>query len=192
MASKKFKLQGILGYNRLDPENPDMGYEGAHEPHGATMLVIDLDQENTDKLARAGSIKQPKPSEENPGMFRVKLERPMKGPFRQAGGPIKVKDADGEPWDFDDGPLIGSGTTAEVMVEVYPTRMKGRNGTRPISLKILELVEYERPDDDEDELEDEPAVQPRSVKETSPGRHKVVKGKPKVPASDIEDDDLPF
>lgn len=59
--------------------------------------------------------------------------------------------------------LIGNGSTCEIEVEVYPTKMFG-NGTRLESIRIIDLIEYVRPEEPDDEPEPEPEPEVKTVK----------------------------
>lgn len=56
--------------------------------------------------------------------------------------------------------MIGNGSEVELTVEVYPTRNFG-NGQRLISVKIIDLIEYD-PDNEAPEEEDEPKATVKS------------------------------
>src|SRR5690606_23757358 len=65
--------------------------------------------------------------------------------------------------------LIGNGSLVEVTLEVYPTKRFG-NGTRLQSVKIIDLIEYVRPDEidesevvEDDEIPFEPETPSKKV-----------------------------
>lgn len=177
MAKQKVvKIQGIAQWAKVFEENRDMeGFEGVYEEvDGAYTIDIFLDEENEAKLQRAGSAKQPKkPSESDYDAEGNKYHfvRKHEGPFAEAGGPPKVLHADGTVWDFDEDGTIGNGSTVELTLVVYPTKIPskklpkdqwrdGVNGTRLEKVKVLEHVEYV-PDDEEEE--EEPKVSKKTA-----------------------------
>jgi hypothetical protein len=70
-----------------------------------------------------------------------------------------VVKADGSEWDYDVDGTIGNGSTVEVIVSVYDTKMKSIVGTRLDKVKVLKLVKY-IPPDDVDIMEAPPESQP--------------------------------
>jgi hypothetical protein len=130
MATRKVKLTGIAEWAKVFPQNRDMkGYEGAYEDY------------NMEALKASRSIKRGSPDPEGRGT-KVKFVRKFDtGRDWDSGAPV-VKKSDDSNWDFDiDGP-IGNGSTVEVLLSVYDTRMKNIVGTRLDMVKVVDHVEY--------------------------------------------------
>jgi len=130
MATRKVKLTGIAEWAKVFPQNRDMkGYEGAYE------------DDNMEALKASRSIKRGSPDPEGRGT-KVKFVRKFDtGRDWDSGAPV-VKKSDDSNWDFDiDGP-IGNGSTVEVLLSVYDTRMKNIVGTRLDMVKVVDHVEY--------------------------------------------------
>jgi hypothetical protein len=64
-----------------------------------------------------------------------------------SGAPVVAKE-DGTLWDYDTDGTIGNGSTVEVLLSVYDTRMKSIVGTRLDKVIVLDHVEYIPPQDD--------------------------------------------
>jgi hypothetical protein len=143
MATRKVKLTGIAEWAKVFPQNRDMkGYEGAYEDcNGACTIDVILDDDNMEALKASRSIKRGSPDPEGRGT-KVKFVRKFDtGRDWDSGAPV-VKKSDDSNWDFDiDGP-IGNGSTVEVLLSVYDTRMKNIVGTRLDMVKVVDHVEY--------------------------------------------------
>ena len=61
---------------------------------------------------------------------------------------VLVTKEDGTLWDYDTDGTIGNGSTVEVLLSVYDTRMKSIVGTRLDKVIVLDHVEYIPPQDD--------------------------------------------
>lgn len=186
MPSKKFKVTGIAYWVKIDPDNLDMGYQGAWEPDGRSSLNLDLTKEEFAKLKKAGTSKQGKVSPDDPDLIRVSLDRPFVSPdwdeANKFGGLPKIVFKDGEAYDADTDPAIGNESEVTVIGTCYTTRMAGRNGTRMDKIIINNLVEYD-PDNVDDDDDDE------EVQKKEPEK-KAKKQKP--PVSDDIEDEIPF
>jgi hypothetical protein len=143
MATRKVKLTGIAEWAKVFPQNRDMkGYEGAYEGcNGACTIDVILDSDNMEALKASRSIKRGTPDPEGRGT-KVKFVRKFDtGKDWDSGAPLVTK-SDDTSWDYDlDGP-IGNGSTVEVLLSVYDTRMKNIVGTRLDKVKVLDHVEY--------------------------------------------------
>ena len=144
-------VTGEANWAKIFEENRDMkgwcGPTGAargtyEDCDGAYTLDLVMDTDNASTLKMSGSMKEPKPED---GGLRVKLIRKHKGPFAAASGPPVVTHKDGTPWDIEKDGTIGNGSKVEVTVSVYSIKAYGTTGTRLESVRVLELVVYERP-----------------------------------------------
>ena len=140
----EYTLTGPVKWARVSEFNRDMdGYECSFRGFdGAHTLEVGQDMGDFQSLKAAGFSGQPKMHEE--GIY-VKLKR--KHTDQYGGGAPVVVDADGKPWDTEEMGLIGNGSIVEVDIELYPTRMA--NGSRLKKVKVIDLVKYERPEEDQ-------------------------------------------
>tara|TARA_R110000823_G_scaffold233637_1_gene360004 strand:- start:67 stop:567 length:501 start_codon:yes stop_codon:yes gene_type:complete len=148
MATRKIKLTGISEWAKVFPENRDMmGFEGIFATcNGACTIDVILDDQNMSMLKASRSIKRGSPDKEGRGT-RVKFIRKFEENY--GGGAPRVTNSDGAVWDYNtDGP-IGNGSTVEVNLTVYDTKMKNIVGTRLESVHVLEHNKY-IPDMDEE------------------------------------------
>jgi len=148
MATRKIKLTGIAEWAKVFAENRDMlGFEEAYVGcDGACTINLILDEANMALLKASKSMKRGKPDPEGRGTM-VNIIRKFNTGYAWQGGPPEVVKADGKPWDYDIDGTIGNGSTVEVIVTVYDTKMKSIVGTRLDKVKVLKLIEYV-PDDD--------------------------------------------
>lgn len=137
-------VEGIAMYPRLYENNRDM-HEGFYgDCEGAYTVDVILDKENLDALSASGSRLKPRITDEG---LSIKFKRKHKHPSIPAlGGAPVIKDAEGELWD--NSKLIGNGSKVKVAFEVYETKMG--KGTRMMGVQVLDLVEYERPEGDDE------------------------------------------
>lgn len=155
---KEITTTGPIEWARLSEGNRDLtGYGGAYEKtEGAYTVNQILSKDGMKALKESGSQKQPNQNRMIDGELVVKFVRPHKvlkkdgAEIPQAGGEPKVTDKDGNPWTEDMG-TIGNGTVAEVTNLV--TSFTGSDGkqysrTSLISVKVLELVEYVKENED--------------------------------------------
>ena len=170
MATRKVILEGPIYWARVFPENRDLtGFEGAlKESGGQTIVDVDLDQENIEKLKRSKSMKKGKPSPDNDGMTRVRFSRKWQGNFddNSDGGAPKVNKPDGQPWDYDEDGPIGNGSIAKVILNVYDTSRDRIVGTRLEKIKVLDHKPY-NPNEDEEE-EETPKKETKKAKKSEP------------------------
>ena len=150
MATRKVKLTGIAEWAKVFPQNRDMeGFDGAYrECNGACTIDLILDDENLATLKASRSMKRGVPDQMGRGT-KVKLVRKFDtGRDWDSGAPI-VKKSDGTDWDYDLDGTIGNGSTVEVLLSVYDTRMKSIVGTRLDKVTVIDHVEYISPQDDD-------------------------------------------
>ena len=134
MASTQLKLTGTAEWAKVYEGNRDMN-EAFHGPDGAYTIDVILDKENMDALAASGSRLGPKAAE---GGLKVKFKRlHTHASIPEFGGPPQVVNT--EMAEFTD--TIGNGSTVEVAVTVYDTKMG--KGTRLEGVRVIDLVEYE-------------------------------------------------
>lgn len=208
MATTKLTLKGKNYFSKILEGGPvEMGYQNNWQKTGGRYVAgIILDEENADKLERAGTRKKLKQLMEAQGrklvetdfykklkemnfpledtdLGLIKFDRPVhntKEGMEWTAGPPIVTDHNGVPWP--EGKLIGNGSILEVSVDVYETRNpdgEAIKGTRLTKVKVLDLVEYTRPEDSDGE----------APEENSTDNQKAV-GKPKTEES--LDDEIPF
>ena len=160
MATRRIKLTGIAEWAKVFPENRDMlGFEEAYiSCDGACTIDVIMDEANMSLLKAARSMKRGKADPEGRGTM-VRLVRKFDTGYAWASGPPDVVKADNSPWDYDIDGTIGNGSTVEVIVTVYDTKMKSIVGTRLDKVKVLKLVKY-IPPDDVDIMEAPPESQP--------------------------------
>jgi hypothetical protein len=125
-----------------------LGFDGAYQDcDGACTIDVILDDENMAKLTATGSMKRGTPDPEGRGK-KVRLVRKYNtGRDWDSGAPVVAKE-DGTLWDYDTDGTIGNGSTVEVLLSVYDTRMKSIVGTRLDKVIVLDHVEYIPPQDD--------------------------------------------
>lgn len=145
MASKTIYLTGTAEWAKVYENNRDMN-EGFHGPDGAYTIDLIMDKENMDELAATGSRLSSKADEAG---LRVKFKRKHTHPTIPAfgGAPQVVKgDTRDDTETFTS--IIGNGSTVEIAVTVYDTKMG--KGTRLEGVRVIDLVEYESPEDGEE------------------------------------------
>lgn len=159
--AKTYKFRGKAFWARV--------YEGNHDEFGGKefyKITVALDDESWALFNKSGLKLKPKEVSSDDDTLGITFRRDVhaktgvdkKGkPWSLGGGAPRVVDVDGD--EFDD--LIGNGSVVEVLVERYPSKI-GKWGHRLEAVKVIDHVQYEAPDDDEDE-EDE--VEEEPVKE---------------------------
>jgi hypothetical protein len=143
MATRKVKLTGIAEWAKVFPQNRDMkGFDGAYEDcNGACTIDVILDDDNMQALKASRSIKRGSPDPEGRGT-KVKFVRKYDtGRDWDSGAPAVVH-SDNSNWDLDTDGIIGNGSTVEVYLSVYDTKMKNIVGTRLDKVKVLDHVKY--------------------------------------------------
>ena len=153
-------------------------YEGNHDEYGGKefyKITVALDNESWSKFNQSGCQLKTKPVESDSDILGVTFKRdvhPKTGIDKKGkawslgGGAPRVVDADGD--ELTD--LIGNTSDVEVLVEIYTIDtgpLKGKKGHRLEAVKVLNLVKYEAPDDDDDTPESEPEVQEEAPKKKS-------------------------
>lgn len=157
---KEVTTVGPIEWAKIFEGNREMsGYEGVYEEcEGAYTVTQALTKDEFEKLKKAGSQKRPNQKRIMDGELVVKFERKHLVKTKngdiiaQAGGAPKVVGPDGKTWDVEVDGLIGNGSMAEVtnLITTFP----GQDG-KPISrtsltkVKITQLVQYVRPEQDE-------------------------------------------
>lgn len=143
MATRIVKLTGIGEWAKVFEDNRDMhGYDGVYEScDGACTIDVILDEDNLKKLKASRSIKRGKPDPEGRGHTIRFVRKFDGGQARNSGAPVVLK-SDNTPWSFDEDGFIGNGSTVEVTLSVYDTRMANIVGTRLDKVKVLEHIEY--------------------------------------------------
>lgn len=143
MATRKVKLTGIAEWARVFPQNRDMeGFDGAYRDcNGACTIDIILDDDNLATLKASRSMKRGVPDPQGRGT-KVKLVRKYDtGKDWDSGAPV-VKKLDGSDWDYNIDGTIGNGSTVEVTLSVYDTKMKSIVGTRLDVITVIDHIEY--------------------------------------------------
>jgi hypothetical protein len=158
-AYKEVTTTGAIEWAKIFEGNREMtGYEGAYEEcEGAYTVAQTLSKEEFEKLKKAGSQKKPIQKRLMEGELVVKFERKhlvktkSGDVIAQAGGAPKVLGPDGKLWDVETDGLIGNGSIAEVtnLITTFP----GQDGkiisrTSLVKVKIVEHVQYARPDEE--------------------------------------------
>ena len=159
MATRKIKLTGIAEWARVFETNRDMdGFDGVYRDHdGACTIDIIMDDDNLTTLKASRSMKKGTPDAEGRGT-KVKFIRKFNtGKDWDSGAPI-VQKSDGSTWDISSDGTIGNGSTVEVFLSVYDTKMKNIVGTRLDKVKVLDHVKYVS-DTSGDETSPPPAVE---------------------------------
>jgi len=157
---KEVTTIGPIEWAKIFEGNREMnGYEGAYEDcEGAYTVTQILTKDEYAKLQKAGSQKKPIQKRIMEGELAVKFERKhlvktkSGDVLEKAGGAPKVVGPDGKLWDVEVDGLIGNGSTAEVTNLI--TTFAGQDGkmisrTSLTKVKILEHLQYERPNQDE-------------------------------------------
>ena len=143
MATRKVKLTGTAEWAKVFEQNRDLkGFEGAYEAHdGACTIDLIMDDDNLAALKASRSMKRGTPDQMGRGT-KVKLVRKFDtGRDWDSGAPV-VKKSDGTDWDYDLDGTIGNGSTVEVVLSVYDTKMKSIVGTRLDAVTVLDHVQY--------------------------------------------------
>lgn len=157
---KEVTTVGPIEWAKIFEGNREMsGYEGAYDDcEGAYTVTQILTKDEFAKLQKAGSQKKPIQKRLMEGELAVKFERKhlVKAKsgdvIAQAGGAPKVLGPDGKTWDVETDGLIGNGSKAEITNLI--TTFAGQDGkmisrTSLTKIKILEHVQYVRPEQDE-------------------------------------------
>lgn len=160
-------------------------YEGNHDEYGGKefyKITVALDDESWVKFNKTGSGLKPKAVSSDDDTLGITFRRDVKGKsgikngkkWEIPGGPPQVVDADGD--EMTD--LIGNESLVEVAVDFYKVKngpMKGKKGHRLEGVKVLELVHYEAPDEDDESEDDVPFETEEEVKgpEKKPAKKKL-------------------
>jgi len=157
MATRRVKLTGIAEWAKVFTQNRDMlGFEEAYVScDGACTIDVILDEANMALLKASKSMKRGKADPQGRGTM-VRLVRKFDTGFDWASGPPVVLKPNGEAWDYDMDGTIGNGSTVEVILSVYDTKMKSIVGTRLDKVTVIKHLEYVSPDDDVQEVAPRP------------------------------------
>ncbi len=145
MATRKVKLTGIAEWARVFESNRDMdGFDGVYRDHdGACTIDLIMDDDNLAALKASRSMKRGTADAEGRGT-KVKFIRKFNtGKDWDSGAPI-VQKSDGSTWDISSDGTIGNGSTVEVLLSVYDTKMKSIVDTRLDAVTVLDHVQYVR------------------------------------------------
>lgn len=165
----------ILGDRALHPT-----YDG-----DARQWAFEFEPEDTEFLKEAGLLDRLKDKEDakNPdkGEFLV-LKKPELNRDGEKNEPIRVYDADGEPWPEDK--LIGNGSKADVKLRIVDWGRGKRKSIYTTAIRITDLVPY---------ISDEFAAMDEN--DEAPKKKKAAPKKKKAAAPEFDDDlndDVPF
>lgn len=194
ITNKKVVLEGIANWAKVFESNRDMeGYKGAYkDTNGRTTIELVLDDENAERLKRAGSMKRGRPVE---GGLSVKLDRKWESDKDWESGSPEILRADGNPWDVNEDGFIGNGSKVRVMAIVTDFPDRGVSSTRLEMIKVLEHVPYEGVDDQFRKDESGGVSAPKPNIDTTPKPKLTASAEvtPSPTASTKElDDEIPF
>jgi len=144
MGTRKVVIKGKGYWMKVFEQNRDLtGFNDALvDIGGQTVMDIDLEPSEVEKLKKAKFMSSGKPSPEGNGLTRMRLKR--KWTEQYAGGAPEVLKEDDTPWVYEaDGP-IGNGSTVAVIVDVYDTKAskQGIYGSRLSKIKVLKHIPY--------------------------------------------------
>lgn len=168
MATKKLTLKGTVAWARVQENNFD-DYRGAKN----WKICVFPDKETIKKYKDAGGQARLKYDDGEKsgieGQF-YQFKRPVEKDFGKGKGveaitPVKLT-FQGKA--FED--AVGNGSVCEIELELYDTQNFGK-GTRLVSVNVLDLIEYERPDTDSDDDDNPPfdVDEPKKVEDIEIG-----------------------
>ena len=185
-TTTNLELFGKIEWAKVFEENRDkVGYKrnerskGSYEDYdGACTVDMILDDENLDKLRKAGTAKDlDNKRNMTPDGYRVKFVRKFHiDGLPSLSGPPKVAHADGTPWDIDMDGLIGNGSVGVAYVHVYVPDDGEPATTRLDGLQVIDHVPYES--------NYSPGPKFKDYSKSS--------GSSNSPTQDLDDDDIPF
>jgi hypothetical protein len=151
MATTNHKVTGKAMWAKVFDSNKELrDWQGnPHDFGGLFKIDVILDKENKALYKTSGSSGKGKFDDD--GNFIATFKRKEKDRFEWAGGPPKVFNADGTPFE---GTIIPNGSKVEVDFTVYTTSMSP--GTRLEKIVVLELATM--PDKVEAPKAEEPKV----------------------------------
>lgn len=132
MATTELKLTGKAYWAKVFESNKDSN-EDFHGPGGAYTIQLVVEQDMLDAYAATGGRIQSKVTEQG---VCLNFKRKHTHHIEPFGGPPQVVDAESQPWS---GTIIGNGSTVEVALTVYDTKMG--KGTRLEGVRVVESVE---------------------------------------------------
>ena len=134
-----------LSWVKLDPKNPDMGFDKKSPQYSCTVKTTD--KKSAEAWKKAGI--NVKPVEENGGVaytaaLKKKIYADADGKYNTAPPPVVDKSL--QP--ILDTSTIGNGSKGNVQVKFKPYEYMGKKGisTQLLALQITELVEYQNAD----------------------------------------------
>ena len=144
MGTRKVVIKGKGYWMKVFEQNRDLtGFNDALvDIGGQTVMDIDLEPSEVEKLKKAKFMSAGKPSPEDSNLTRMRLKR--KWTEQYAGGAPEVLKEDNTPWVYEtDGP-VGNGSIVAVIVDVYDTKAskQGIYGSRLSKVKVLEHIPY--------------------------------------------------
>ena len=143
MATRKVKVSGIAEWAKVFSQNRDMeGFDGVYRDHGGACTIdVIMDEDSLTALKASRSMKKGSPDPQGRGTKVKFIRKYDTGRDWDSGAPI-VKKSDGSDWDYDLDGTIGNGSTVEVLLSVYDTKMKSIVGTRLDAVTVLDHVQY--------------------------------------------------
>ena len=144
--TRTIEVEGIANWCKVFEQNRDMeGFNGSYEAcEGAYTVDLIVEPDQYQIIKDSGSMKTGTVTDDG---LKVKFIRKHIGPFAQAGGEPSVTDDTGKPWDLDSMGTIGNGSRVRIKATVYDIKKFGTTGTRLESMKVIDHVVYESPED---------------------------------------------
>lgn len=148
MATDRFTFTAPVRWAKVFEQNRDLtGYKpkadkpGTYEDFGgAYTIVASLTDEDVKAYEDLGGRAEGKADDD--GIW-YKFKRRHEDKFDWASGPPKLLKKDGTAWSLDEDGWIGNDSICEITVTIYDTATD-RRGTRLESVKVLDLVRYEK------------------------------------------------
>lgn len=192
------QIEGLIQWCKLDKPRPNYNKQRKimkdGEPDGwgdeTSVVFSNLTKETKLALRDAGlldKVKNKMDDLEDQITFRLSHAK-RDGTIND---PIKVTNAaTGAPWDWKEDGLIGNGSKGVMKFNVW-RNPNGKSSIYPVSMLVLDRVEYESPDGERDY--EDPDDWSSYVKAPAKAPAKAAaKGKSKVTAADDLDDEIPF
>lgn len=139
MATTTLELEGIIEWPKLFEFNRDFP-EFDKTTNGRYTLNVILDDDNVKRLKESGCRKSLKTDPQGRGMVFSPVRKHEDPNGDWAGGPPQVACPDGTAWDVDRDGLIGNGSTARVMIQIYDT--PSGKGHRLLAVQVADHVPY--------------------------------------------------
>ena len=132
-------FKGVANWAKVRPDDRDFKYDA----NGTYTVDLVVDEDVEKEIHACGLQLEPKQTED--GKTYYKFRRPHIVEFKDGPkelGPPKVVDKDNKP--YPSTTLVGNGSEVILKAEIYDTA-KGK-GHRLQVVKVLNLVEYEKPE----------------------------------------------